>query len=380
MSDSHFSFTRLIRTNNFMYSKRKIIHIDMDAFFASVEQKDTPAFKGKPLIVGGQPQSRGVVAACSYEARRFGIHSAMPCAKAVKLCPQAIFTRPRIDRYREISTQVMAIFRSYTQLVEPLSLDEAFLDVTTNSQNQPSASILAESIRSQIYQELQLTASAGVSYNKFLAKVASDFNKPNGQTTIPPAKAIDFLSALPIRKFFGVGQVTERRMLSLGIKTGHDLRQLEEEQLIFHFGKIGSFLYHIVRGIDNRPVEPARIRKSIGSETTLTSDTDDKNEINATLAHLAEEIEHSLKIKKIGGYTLTLKVRYRDFTTVTRAQTVRTPIYSKEGIMFLLPGLLGSTNIGRQKIRLLGLSISKLTGDKKVPHQLVLPFMRRDMS
>lgn len=351
----------------------------MDAFFASIEQKDTPAFKGKPLIVGGRPQSRGVVAACSYEARRFGIHSAMPSAKAARLCPQAIFTKPRMDRYHEISTQVMAIFRRYTKLVEPLSLDEAFLDVTTNSQSQPSATILAERIRGQIYQELQLTASAGVSFNKFLAKVASDFNKPNGLTTIPPGTAIDFLSSLPIRKFFGVGEVTERKMFSLGIRTGHDLRQLEEEKLIFHFGKIGSFLYNIVRGNDDRPVEPARVRKSIGSETTLSHDTDDKNEINAILTHLAEQIEHSLKEKKTGGYTLTLKVRYRDFTTITRAQTVRNPIHCKEAILFLLPGLLGATNVGRQKVRLLGLSVSKLIGDKKVPHQLVLPFMHQDI-
>jgi DNA polymerase-4 len=373
-----FSFARCFSAVNRMYSKRKIVHIDMDAFFASIEQKDNPAFSGKPLIVGGKPQSRGVVAACSYEARRFGIHSAMPCSQAVRLCPQAIFTKPRMDRYREISTQVMAIFHRYTQLVEPLSLDEAFLDVTTNSQNHPSATILAERIRSQIYQELRLTASAGVSFNKFLAKVASDFKKPDGLTTIPPAKAIDFLSSLPIRKFFGVGKVTEKKMLSLGIRTGYDLRQLNEEKLIFHFGKIGSFLYNIVRGIDDRPVEPERVRKSIGSETTLSYDTDDKSEISIILTSLAEQVEQSLKKKQTGGYTLTLKVRYRDFTTITRSQTVRTPIYSSHGILSLLPGLLAATDAGTQKIRLLGLSISKLTGDRKVPNQLLLPFMHQD--
>lgn len=359
-----------------MYSKRKIVHIDMDAFFASIEQKDTPAFRGKPVIVGGRPQSRGVVAACSYEARRFGVHSAMPCSQAARLCPQAIFTRPRMDRYREISAQVMAIFHRYTQLVEPLSMDEAFLDVTTNSHNHPSATILAERIRGQIYQELQLTASAGVSFNKFLAKVASDFHKPNGLTTIPPAKALDFLASLPIRKFFGVGKVTEKKMLSLGIRTGHELRQQAEEQLVFHFGKTGSFLYNIVRGIDDRPVEPARTRKSIGSETTLSLDTDDGREINDILQHLAEQIEQSLLKKQTGGYTLTLKVRYHDFTTITRSQTVRTPIYAGNDILPLLPGLLASTNAGRQKVRLLGLSVSRLLGDKKVPRQLVLPFMQ----
>jgi DNA polymerase-4 len=361
-----------------MHSKRKIIHIDMDAFFASIEQKDTPGFRGKPLIVGGKPQSRGVVAACSYEARRYGIHSAMPSSQAVRLCPQAIFTRPRMDRYREISLQVMAIFHRYTPLVEPLSLDEAFLDVTINNQNHPSATILAERIRGQIYQELGLTASAGVSFNKFLAKVASDFRKPDGLTTIPPGEAIDFLSLLPIRKFFGVGKVTEKKMLSLGIKTGHDLRQMEREKLLFHFGKIGSFLYHIVRGIDDRPVEPARARKSIGSETTLSCDTDDKSEIFTVLAHLAEQVEQSLQKKKTGGYTITLKVRYQDFTTITRSLTVRNPICSSRGISLLVPGLLASANAGAQKIRLLGLSVSKLTGDKKVPHQLMLPFMHQD--
>jgi DNA polymerase-4 len=361
-----------------MYSKRKIVHIDMDAFFASIEQKDTPEFRGKPLIVGGKPQSRGVVAACSYEARRFGIHSAMPSSKAARLCPHAIFTRPRMDRYREISVQVMAIFRRYTHLVEPLSLDEAFLDVTTNSQNHPSATILAEIIRAQIYQELQLTASAGVSFNKFLAKVASDFNKPNGLTTIPPDKSLDFLASLPIRKFFGVGRVTEKKMLHLGIRTGYDLRQLEQENLVFHFGKTGSFLYNIVRAIDDRPVEPSRARKSIGSETTLSYDTDDRSEIDTILKNLAEQIGHSLKKRDTGGYTLTLKVRYQDFTTITRSRTVRSPIYSSETIIALLPGLIGATNAGTQKIRLLGLSISKLVGDKKVPYQLVLPFIRQD--
>lgn len=361
-----------------MYSKRKIVHIDMDAFFASIEQKDNPSFRGRPLIVGGSPQNRGVVAACSYEARRYGIHSAMPCSKAVRLCPHAIFTKPRMDRYRQISTQVMDIFRRYTSLVEPLSLDEAFLDVTSNSHNNPSASILAELIRGQIYQELQLTASAGVSFNKFLAKVASDFNKPNGLTTIPPEKALDFLAALPIRKFFGVGKVTEQKMLNLGIKTGQDLLQFKEESLMFHFGKSGSFLYNIVRAIDDRPVESSRVRKSIGSETTLSYDTKDLSEIDAILKHLAEQVGHSLTKKSVGGYTLTLKVRYQDFTTITRSQTVRSPICSAATISSILPRLVAATNIGTQKVRLLGLSISKLVGDKKGPYQLLLPFMPPD--
>ncbi len=359
-----------------MYSKRKIVHVDMDAFYASIEQKDTPAFRGKPLIVGGNPENRGVVAACSYEARRFGVHSAMPCSQAIRLCPQAIFARPRMERYREVSARLMTLFRRYTPLVEPLSLDEAFLDVTTNNHNHPSATILAQRIRAEIYQELGLTASAGVSFNKFLAKVASDFHKPNGLTTVPPEKATDFLAALPIRKFFGVGKVTEKKMLHLGIKTGHDLCRMDQELLISHFGKTGSFLYNIVRGIDERPVEPARERKSIGSETTLYCDTDDKTEIDTILSDLARQIEYSLKKKQTGGYTLTLKVRYQDFTTITRSQTVQNPIYSSAGILSLLPQMLATTNAGSVKVRLLGLSISKLTGNKRVPRQLVLPFMR----
>lgn len=347
----------------------------MDAFFASVEQKDNPALRGKPIIVGGNPQSRGVVAACSYEARKFGVHSAMPCSQAARLCPKAIFTRPRMDRYREISRQLMTIFRHFTPLVEPLSVDEAFLDVTFNSLNQPSATRVAETIRGKIFQELQLTASAGVSFNKFLAKVASDHNKPNGITTITPEDALSFLGTLKIGEFYGVGKVTEKKMLRLGIRTGLELRQLKEEQLLLHFGKIGSFLYNIVRGIDNRPVEPERIRKSIGSETTLAYDTDDLKEIDKILSKLAEQLGDSLQKKKIGGCTLSLKVRYQDFTTITRSQTVRTPICGKNDILALLPGLLAATRVGEQKIRLLGLSLGKLTGDKKVPRQLLLPFM-----
>ena len=312
----------------------------MDAFFASIEQRDNPLFRGKPLIVGGSPQSRGVVAACSYEARHYGIHSAMPCAKAARLCPRAIFTRPRMERYKEVSVEVMKIFRQYTHLVEPLSLDEAFLDVTVNSRNHPSATLLARTICSHIYREIGLTASAGVSFNKFLAKVASDINKPAGITTVPPEDGIEFLASLPIRKFFGVGRVTEQKMLRLGITTGHDLRQWELEKLIFHFGKIGSFLHDIVRGIDTRPVEPQRVRKSIGSEQTLPYDTEDMGEIDAILMSLAKQIEHSMQRKKVSGQTLTLKVRYHDFTTITRSRTVRNFIRTYEDIAALLPQLL----------------------------------------
>jgi DNA polymerase-4 len=346
----------------------------MDAFFASIEQLDNPPFRGKPLIVGGSPQSRGVVAACSYEARRFGVHSAMSCAKAAQLCPQSIFTRPRMSRYREISQRIMMIFHEYTPLVEPLSLDEAFLDVTNNICQEPSATLLAQKIRRQIYQDLQLTASAGVSFNKFLAKVASDVNKPDGITTIAPIDAEDFLARLPIGRFHGVGKVTEQKMKQHGIQNGKDLLHWSEDQLVFRFGKIGSFFYNIVRGIDDRPVEPSRVRKSIGSETTLPYDTIDIAEIREILSELAADLEETLQKKQCGGFTLTMKIRYFDFTTITRSQTVRTPIFSHRDIMAVVPGLLAASQAGYRRIRLLGLSLSKLTTRSQRPYQLPLPF------
>ena len=358
-----------------MGDTRKIIHIDMDAFFASIEQRDHISYRGKPLIVGGNPQSRGVVAACSYEARKFGVHSAMPCSKAIRLCPGAIFTRPRMERYMEVSSQIMAIFRQYTALVEPLSLDEAFLDVTGVGDRHPSATLLARQICAQIYDELHLTASAGISYNKFLSKVASDINKPCGITTIAPETAEHFLNNLPIRKFFGVGEVTENKMRQLGINYGADLRKWNIELLVFHFGKIGSFLYDMVRGIDERPVEPARIRKSIGSETTLPYDTDDLTEIQNILVELAKDIEGSLLKHKKGGQTLTLKVRYQNFATITRSLTTRTAVFSANDILSLVPSLLAASQAGSEKIRLIGLSVSKLIGETHIPRQLKLPFM-----
>ena len=354
---------------------RKIIHIDMDAFYASIEQKDHPAYRRQPLIVGGDPKGRGVVAACSYEARKFGVRSAMPCSRAAKLCPQAIFTPPRMERYVEISSRIMEIFRSYTPLVEPLSLDEAFLDVTAIADLHPSASLLAARICREISEELQLTASAGVSFNKFLAKVASDYRKPRGLTTVTPTHAQTFIDSLPIRKFFGVGEVTEKKMLRLGISSGAQLRCWEESDLILHFGKIGSFLYDIVRGIDDRPVEPLRLRKSLGSETTLSHDSDDLTEIDSILSALAEDIAESLRRKNKSGHTLTLKVRYHDFVTITRSATSRTPLSLASELLALLPNLLAATEIGRKKVRLLGLSLAKLVDSRTLPRQLKFPFM-----
>lgn len=358
-----------------MDSSRKIIHIDMDAFFASIEQLDTPSLRAKPVIVGGSPGKRGVVAACSYEARLFGIHSAMPCSRAVKLCPHAIFTSPRMWRYKEMSQEIMAIFFEFTDMVEPLSVDEAFLDVTNNTENNPSATRLAETIRKQIYKKTGLTASAGVSYNKFLAKVASDINKPNGQSVIPPDQAISFLDRLPIGKFFGVGRVTEKKMLNLGIRSGKHLREFSKEDLIFHFGKSGAFLFNIVRGIDERPVKISRERKSIGSETTLQLDTSSREEVDDILNSLVNKIDKILNNQECGGSTITLKVRYYDFTTITRSTTLRHPLFSGNEMLQHLPRLINLTEIGSKKVRLLGITLSKLCDSKqRKPIQLPLPF------
>jgi DNA polymerase IV len=361
-----------------MEPSRKIIHIDMDAFFASVEQLDTPSLKGKPVIVGGDPTTRGVVAACSYEARRFGVHSAMPCRKAYQLCKHAHFIRPRMYRYTEISQQIMTIFREYTDLVEPLSVDEAFLDVTSNYKDCASASILAENIRKDIFHKTGLTASAGVSYNKFLAKVASDIHKPNGLTVITPDKALDFLSQLPVGAFYGVGKVTEKKMLSMGIKDGKTLRKYHRADLIHHFGKAGSFFYNIVRGQDHRPVVSSRNRKSIGSETTLKQDSRDIHKLRQILNDISEKIGEGLKNHKCGASTLTLKVRYFDFKTVTRSITFFYPIFTAEEIRKSLPDLISKTELGETPVRLVGLSISKLTtSTKSSPRQLMLPFMHQ---
>jgi DNA polymerase IV len=358
-----------------MQAFRKIIHIDMDAFFASVEQFDNPELRGKSVIVGGNPKSRGVVAACSYEARRFGIHSAMPSARAVALCPAAVFVRPRMSRYKEVSDMVMGIFRECTELVEPLSLDEAFLDVTGCRLNKGSATLIAQDIRRQIHRTTGLTASAGISCNKFLAKVASGLNKPDGMSVILPENALEFLARLPIGKFFGVGKVTEKKMQQLGIRTGRDLYRFRREELSLHFGKAGSFFYDIVRARDSRPVQTTHVRKSIGSETTLEQDTRDLTEIFDILQVLSRDVEESLIRHQQGGSTITLKVRYHDFTTITRSVTLPCPAFDHQDIFRHIPNLLKSTDAGRKKIRLLGISVAKLTEkDKKQARQLRLPF------
>ncbi len=361
-----------------MDSIRKIIHIDMDAFYASVEQRDCPALKGKPVIVGGNPSSRGVVAACSYEARKFGIHSAMASATAHRLCPKAVFIRPRFDVYRSVSAQIREIFCEFTDLVEPLSLDEAFLDVTENHKGMNSATLIAREIKKKIYQRTdKLTASAGVSFNKFLAKVASDFNKPDGITVIPPEAADEFINKLPVRKFFGVGKVTEEKMLSLGIKTGADLKIYDKRHLLTLFGKAGGYYYDIAHGMDDRPVQPNRIRKSIGKETTLPEDIDDLDQMVEILEDLSFKVENSLNKREAKGRTVTLKIKYFDFKSITRSMTVENPVENVSDIMRYVKSLLQKTEAGKKKVRLLGISISNFEGQASCIDscgQLLLPF------
>ncbi len=359
-----------------MQQLRKIIHIDMDAFYASVEQRDNPQLKGKPVIVGGQPDKRGVVAACSYEARKFGIHSAMSSARAYKLCPQAVFLYPRFDKYKAVSARIMEIFHEYTDLVEPLSLDEAFLDVTRNKKGIESATQIARQIRKDIFEKTGLTASAGVSYNKFLAKVASDYHKPDGLTVVTPDKAHSFIDRLPIRKFFGVGKVTEKKMLGLGIKTGADLKKLSKDDLIHIFGKYGGYFYNIAHGMDSRPVTVERIRKSLGKEITLSRDIDNIEEMCTILDHIAHEVENELKKRGLKGRTITLKVKYHDFQSITRSITVRRRTDRADEIMNHISSLLSDTDAGKTRVRLLGITLSNFEERPirtREDRQLILP-------
>jgi DNA polymerase-4 len=360
-----------------MHTLRKIIHIDMDAFYASVEQRDNPELKGKPVIVGGNPKSRGVVAACSYEARKFGIHSAMAASWAYKLCPDAVFLRPRFDAYSVVSAQIRELFHEYTDFVEPLSLDEAYLDVTGNKKGITSATQIAQEIKKKIYERTGLTASAGVSFNKFLAKIASDFNKPDGLTVVTPEKADEFIDKLPIRKFFGIGKATEKRMHDIGIKTGADLKKMSRDELIHNFGKAGNYFYNIAHGNDERPVNAHRIRKSIGKETTLSKDINDKEEIISILEQIALKLENMVKEQNIKGKTVTLKIKYYDFQSITRSVTHEEPAVEATAIMKHIKALLDKTEAGRKKVRLLGITISNFTDNdyKNIKWiQLPLPF------
>lgn len=341
-------------------SHRKIIHIDMDAFYASVEQRDHSELRGKPVIVGGSPNSRGVVATASYEARKYGVHSAMASSRAHRLCPDGIFIRPRFDVYKEVSKQIRSIFFEFTDLVEPLSLDEAYLDVTDSLKPLSSATLIAKEIKDRIRRETGLTASAGVAFNKFLAKVASDLHKPDGLTVITPENADAFIKQLPIRKFHGIGRVTEQKMERLGIRTGADLKQWTERGLVREFGKAGSYYFNICHGIDHRKVKPHRLSKSIGAENTFAEDHDDFQWLSAYLEELAGVVASRLKKAGTGGRTITLKVTYANFEKSTRSLTLPESIRDPDIITKHTRQLLTETEAGDRKIRLLGITVSNL--------------------
>lgn len=348
-----------------LVAHRKIIHVDMDAFYASVEQMDNPELKGKPLAVGGGSK-RGVVSAASYEARVFGVRSAMAGFKARKLCPDLIFVKPRFDRYKEISVQIRKIFFDYTDLVEPLSLDEAYLDVTQNKKGNPSASLLAQEIRQRIFEEVGLTASAGISINKFIAKVASDYNKPNGQKTVNPEEVIEFLENLDVKKFYGVGKVTQAKMYQMGIYTGKDLKSKSEEFLTQHFGKSGRHYYRIVRGIHLSEVKPNRERKSLAAERTFSENISSEIYMLERLESIAEELQRRLQRSKVAGRTVTLKIKYSDFTLQTRSKTL--PYYVSDAAILLETAkeLLYQEKM-KNSVRLLGISLSNLNTGKDKP-------------
>lgn len=341
---------------------RKIIHIDMDAFYASVEQLDNPNLRDKAIAVGGNEQ-RGVVTAASYEARKYGVKSAMSSVLAKRNCPHLIFVKPNFERYREISKRIRAIFLEYTELVEPLSLDEAYLDVTENKKGNPSASLLAQEIRKEIKEKTGLNASAGISVNKFIAKIASDFNKPNGQKTVNPEEVKDFLEVLDIRKFHGVGKVTAEKMYKLGIFTGKDLKQKSQEYLIEKFGKSGTHYFNVVRGVHLSEVKPNRIRKSVGAERTFNENISSEIFMLERLENIAGEIEKRLDKSKVAGKTITLKIKYSDFTQQTRSKTINHYIANKDLILEIAKELLYQEKM-RNSVRLLGISLSNLNTDK----------------
>jgi len=352
---------------------RKIIHIDMDAFYASVEQKDNPELRGKPIAVGGSKE-RGVVAAASYEARKFGVRSAMPSVTAAKRCPELIFVKPRFSRYAEVSRQIRDIFFEYTDLVEPLSLDEAYLDVTENKKGVDYATQIAREIRKKIYDITGLTASAGISYNKFLAKTASDINKPNGQYVILPEDAEAFLRKFPIHKFFGIGKVTAEKMKQAGIFTGGDLRKKSLEDLTLRYGKSGGYYYNICRGIDNRKVQPDRERKSLSVEHTFERDLMTLDEVHVSLDKLSDELIRRLQKQDKSGKTLTVKVKYGDFQQITRSHTEEKLITRLEDIRDLSKSLIDEDLLRPEGIRLLGIGISGFLQEEDTPNQLTLEF------
>ena len=339
----------------------------MDAFYSSVEQMDNPQLKYKPVAVGGSKE-RGVVAAASYEARKYGVRSAMPSVMAKKRCKDLIFVKPRFERYKEISKQIRNIFFDYTDLVEPLSLDEAFLDVTNNKKNIPLATDIAKEIRDRIKNEIGLTASAGISINKFIAKVSTEINKPNGQKTIHPFKVDDFIESLPINKFFGVGKVTAKKMNKLGIYIGADLKTFDRLTLKKYFGKSGEHFYKIVRNIQDNPVNPYRIRKSIGAERTFSHDINSEGFMLDKLAGIADELEKRLNKSNNKGKTITIKLKYSDFSQQTRSRTIDGYMSTKEEFFPIIEELLYQKEI-HKSVRLLGISITNLYREKLLPEE-----------
>lgn len=350
---------------------RKIIHIDMDAFFASVEQLDNPELRGKPIAVGGSG-IRHVVAAASYEARKFGVHSAMPSVTAKKLCPELIFVRHRFERYHELSEKVFEIFREYTDLVEPLSIDEAFLDVTVDRKEIGSATVIAKQIKKDIKEKTGLTASAGISVNKFLAKIASDMDKPDGCYLIPPEEAAGFIERLPVEKFFGIGRVTAAKMHKLGIHNGADLKKWDLLSLIRNFGKAGRFYHDIARGIDERPVEVNSERKSIGTELTYEKDLTTRFEIIAELYKVEKELMERIEHAGVTGRTVTIKVKFSDFRQITRSRTLTDYIRSFGKLHEEVTQIRKSLDLEGSMIRLLGVSVSNLETDDCGDRQLEL--------
>lgn len=356
---------------------RRIIHVDMDAFYASVEQRDNPELRGKPIAVGGA-RERGVVAAASYEARKFGVRSAMPSVTARRKCPELIFVKPRFDVYREISAQIRAIFARYTPLIEPLSLDEAYLDVTDNLAGSATATGIAQQIRAAIHEETGLTASAGVSYNKFLAKLASDHRKPDGLFVIPPQLGPSFVETLEVGRFHGVGPATREKMNRLGIVTGADLRAQTLAFLQERFGKAGAYYYWIARGVDHRPVRSDRIRKSIGAENTFPEDIFAFDAACSALAPIVEKVWSACEKHGFRGRGVTLKVKYADFRLITRSHTMPAPIVSREELADVTTGLLSPVFPSVQGVRLLGVSVSSLEmAVNEAPRQLVLDLLSR---
>ena len=353
---------------------RKIIHIDMDAFYASVEQLDNPELKGKPVAVGGS-RERGVVAAASYEARKYGVRSAMPSKTAKRKCADLIFVKPRFDRYKEISNQIRNIFLEYTDLVEPLSLDEAYMDVTYAKKGLPSATLIAKEITARIYKEIKLTASAGVSYNKFLAKVASDVNKPNGIFVITPEQALDFIENLEVRKFFGIGKVTAEKLNKNGIWFGRDLKKIDRLELVRLFGKAGDYFYKICRGEDDREVQPSRERKSVGAEETFSTDIFQIKELENELLKIADVLWPRVERSNVKAKTLTLKFKYSDFEQHTRSNTISGFFSSKSQLVTESKKLLKKGGGFSKGIRLLGLTVSNFVHDEIAkPVQLVIEF------